>query len=158
MMKNVERAEAIAAYIKKVVDDDPKNTLVLCHAAFGKVLSGVMGLPIITDDVSVDERGEMFAKFRESDDHIQLASFGTSSTGISENRIFRLVLIDVGKDETTIIQSIGRGIRLDGVHNKVDVIDISSNTFYSTKHRKERLKVYKREKYEYHEDNNFICV
>lgn len=158
MSKNVERAEAIATYINKVFKDDTKNTLVLCHAAFGKVLSKVMNLPIITDDVSVDERREMFSRFKTEDGHIQLASFGTSSTGISENRIFRLIMIDVGKDETTIIQSIGRGIRLDGVHNKVDVIDISSNTFYSTKHRKERIKVYKREKYDYHEDSNFIYV
>jgi hypothetical protein len=43
------------------------------------------------------------------------------------------------------MQSIGRGIRLDGVVNKVDVIDISSNMKYGIKHRKERQKLYNTE-------------
>jgi len=139
---NRERAEAIVSFISNL---SPTNTLVLVHAAFGTILSELMDIPLIYDGVDVSERAEMFGKFTTSNDHIQLASFGTSSTGISQNRIFRLILIDVGKDAITTMQSIGRGIRLDGVVNKVDVIDISSNMKYGIKHRKERQKLYNTE-------------
>lgn len=56
--------------------------------------------------------------------------------------------LDVGKNETYILQGIGRGLRLDGVHNSIELIDIHARTKYSMRHLKERLKIYKNESYE----------
>ena len=152
---NKKRIHAIAEFIKSF---DIKNTLILCHPPMGEALVEIFGGVFIRDEVCTDERDRLFEMFGSIDDHCQVASYGTSSTGISENRIFRIVLIDVGKNETRVKQSIGRGLRLDGEHNHIDIIDISADTWYSKNHRSERLKLYKSEKYQVTENDNFIMV
>lgn len=141
---NEDRMKAIAEYIQSL---PKKNTLILCHAQFGNMMCDYLGEKFIYDEISVDERKELFAEFKTRDDLFRYASFGTSSTGISENNILRLVLIELGTDEKLLIQSIGRAIRKDGVVNEVDVIDIGSKTKYAERHRKNRIKVYKSEKH-----------
>ena len=152
---NVHRVQAIYDFIKSL---ETKNTLVLCNPRLGNRLASIDGNPYIDEDTSTDERERLFQGFRSSDEWVVWASYGTSSTGISEDRIFRLILIDVGKNETQILQSIGRLLRLDGVHNSAEVIDISADTKYSKKHREERLKIYRREKFPYTQNENFIMV
>lgn len=139
---NAARCAAIAEYLDTL---PVKNTLVLSHALFGNKLAELMGTTYIDADTPSITRTEMFNQFKERDDVIQHASFGTSSTGISENRIFRLIMIELGCDRKLLVQSIGRAIRLDGEIDEVEVIDIGSNTKYATKHRKERIKIYKKE-------------
>jgi len=157
LLTNQKRIAAIADYLKSL--DLSENTLILCKPQLGKELALHFDVPFIDKDSKTDIRDDVFAQFDEHEsDVLVIASFGTSSTGISKNQIYRLVKIDVGKDETTILQSIGRGMRLDGERNEFEVIDISANTKYSTRHRKERLKVYDRESYPYKLDKNFIMV
>lgn len=151
---NHDRAAAIADYIKSL----PKtNTLILTQAQFGKMLVGYIGGVMIDKDTEVSDRGDLFSEFGKTDEVMQVASFGTSATGISENNIYRLILIDIGKDEKLILQAIGRGLRLDGVHNKIEVVDISSDTIYSNKHSKERRKIYKDSLFN-HSDGDTIDV
>lgn len=140
---NEQRVEAIADFIKSF--DDDINTLILCHPELGNKLAERLDLPFIDKDTKIEQRDELFSKFNKEDGVIVAASFGTSATGISENRIFRGFIIDVGKDETTIKQGIGRYMRLDGEINQVELHDISTNTYYGKKHRKDRCKIYKRE-------------
>jgi len=121
------------------------------------MMSDRLGSDLIVDETPTSERKEMFTKFDDSD-YTLVASFGTSGTGLSINRIFRVILIDVGKNETYIKQSIGRGLRLDGDRNEVEIIDISSNTKYAKKHRKSRIKVYERDEYNYFNSETTITV
>lgn len=143
---NTERVMEIARFISNL---DPVTTLVLCHAQLGNKLGQVMDLPFIDQDTPTKERQRLFKELAESNGGIQLASYDTSGTGISVNEILRVVIIDAGKNETHIKQGIGRGLRLDGVDNKCEVIDISADTYFAKKHRNERIKVYKRDKYPY---------
>jgi len=152
---NKDRIESIAQYIKSL---DPKNTLVLCHPQLGKQLASHFEGRMIADDTPLETREGWFKGFDDSDDFVLCASYGTSGTGISINRIFRLFLIDVGKNEVYIRQGIGRGLRLDGDINHCDVIDISADTKYSKRHRKERIKIYKREKFQYVKSDDAILV
>lgn len=153
---HVGRIGAIADYIKTL---EPTNTLVLCRPQLGVKLASHFNDKMITDNTPTDQRQKWFSEFEESEDPVFLcASFGTGATGISQNRIFRLILIDVGKNNTYIKQSIGRGLRLDGELNHIDVIDISATTKYSKKHKKDRIKVYKQEKFWYSEEDNEIIV
>lgn len=139
---NEERLEAIAKYIESL---DPKNTLILSHAGFGTKLAERMGHEYVHKDTKLKDRKRLFSSFSDGDDVTVQASFGTSATGISENRIFRLILIELGADRKLLIQSVGRGIRLDGDVNEIEVVDIGSNTKFAKKHRKERIKIYKKE-------------
>jgi superfamily II DNA or RNA helicase len=157
-LSNSERIQAIADFIETRHKQDPKNTLILCHAGLGKLMSDYLGVGLIVDETKSEVRDDLFAKFDDMDDHMFCATFGTSGTGISSNRIFRLYLIDVGKNYTYIMQGIGRGLRRDGVVDEVEVVDVSSNNPFAKKHRRERLAIYREEHYEYTEGTSNIIV
>lgn len=151
--KNEARLELIAEYLQGL---DIKNTIVFCHAAQARNLSKIMGLPYVDKDMKYKDREHYYEMFGERDDYILLASYGTSATGLDINRIFRLVILDVGKDLTKIVQSIGRGLRKDGEYNKIDIIDISSDTYYGNRHRNERIKIYNQGNYDYVKDPEYL--
>lgn len=155
---NQQRIQSVAEWIEGIMENDPKNTLVLCHAATGNKIAEQLGIGCIDKNTPVKTRRETFHKFRESDSELLLASFGTSSTGISENDILRMVLVDVGKNKTTVLQSIGRGLRLDGNKNQLEIWDLSSNTKYARQHRSKRRGLYKKEEFEFSEKYAQIYV
>lgn len=152
---NINRVEAIADYIKTF---ETTNTLILCHAAFATRLGEILGYPVIVDKTPTSQREEWFAEFGTRDDMNLIATFDCAGTGISVNRIFREFIIDVGKNERYILQGIGRGLRLDGVHNNIELIDIHARTKYSLRHLKERLKIYKNESFDFVQEKEFIMV
>lgn len=141
---NTERVRRVSEHVSQYTD---KNTLILCQPEIAKAISKHLNIPYIDRNTSIDERERLFSTYGTNDGVLVAASYGTSATGVSENRIFRLVLIDVGKDHTRIKQSIGRGLRLDGVLNQCDVVDIYSNTYYGKKHLTERKKIYREDGY-----------
>lgn len=157
-LNNRDRITTIAEYIKKNHAEDPVNTLILCHNGLGTILSEYLGCGLIVDETPSKERDELFNLFDTTDGHMFCATFGTSGTGISSNRIFRMYMIDVGKNETYIMQGIGRGLRLDGVIDKVEVIDVSSNNKYAKKHRTVRKRIYRREHFPFTEKPEKIMV
>lgn len=140
---NTARLEAIANYINSL----PRmNTLILCQPQAGEILKQYFNDRMIRDETKIADREAWLGEFDIcTEPYYQCASFGTAGTGISVNQIQRVVLIDIGKPETLILQSIGRGVRLDGKTNEVDVLDISSITKYAERHEKIRIKLYKRE-------------
>lgn len=138
--KNEARLKGIIEFIRLL---PPKNTLILGQASLIKRLSEQMDLDYITQKTTHDDRDRLFNGFSNSTSYILPASYGTSSTGISVNEIFRLIIIDPGKSNILVNQSIGRSLRLDGVYDNVDIIDIYSNMPFSKKHAKERKRLYK---------------
>jgi superfamily II DNA or RNA helicase len=155
---NDNRVESIANFISSL---EVKNTLILCHPALGHKLDEFLGdlsVGMIDKDTDEDTRDKYFNFFDTKEDLYLTASFETSATGISKNSIYRIIEIDVGKNETYIKQGIGRGLRLDGEINHCEIIDISANTYYAKKHRKDRVKLYKSEGHPYHESKLKIHV
>lgn len=154
-MATERRLDAIVKYIKAL---PRKNTLILCNPHSGVYIGEFFGGRFIRDSTNNDDRRKWLDQFDDEDnnDVYELcASFGTSGTGISVNQIQRVIMVDIGKAETLIKQSIGRGLRLDGKDNEVEIIDISAFTKYGERHRKERLKIYKAESmlYDYDKDD-----
>ena len=149
LTKNKERLDVIHKYI---VSMEPRNTLVLGDASVVEYLASINGDDFVHQHIEASERDKRFDRFEESvkngDGYILWASYGTSAVGISQNHIFRLILIDAGKSRSRILQSIGRGLRLDGVHDRVDVLDLYSKTPFSKKQKRERIKLYKQQKFE----------
>lgn len=139
-----KRAKPICDYISTL---EPMNTLILCRPELGHHMAKIFGTICIDKDVANETRDMLFNKFSKKGSEIVVASFDTSATGISQNMIHRVILVDSGKDETNVLQGIGRGIRLDGESNRCQIIDISANTLYAVEHRKVRKKIYKREKF-----------
>ena len=146
LLNNKDRIRAIADYIQSL---PPTNTLILCHNSLGVKLSEILNVDVVIDETPVESRSKWYAEFDHKNDYTLVATYGCAGTGLSINRIFRLVMIDVGKNETYILQGIGRGLRRDGEVNKIDVIDISAEMKYSSRHLKDRIKIYQREKFPY---------
>ncbi len=142
--KQEDRIEAVAKFVKKA-RDEYGNTLVLTNNnQFGKkIVKHIDGSEFLFGDSKNKDRFVHYDAFDVENDKILVASSGIAKQGISIDRVFCLVLIDPIKSFTTIIQSVGRGLRLAHDKNFVKVYDISSNMKYGRKHRKNRVKYYK---------------
>lgn len=150
---HTSRIAAIAEFIRNL---DPMNTLVLGYANAVKLMADHFNDDVIVDETPVNKREEMVDRFDTMTDAIVFGSFNTVATGISKNKIYRVIIVDAGKNLTTIMQSIGRGLRIDNEKHHLEVIDISADTKFSVNHRKERKKIYKRESYPFSDDEENI--
>ena len=158
--RNEERLIAISNWIDELKHD---KVLILTHPQAGIYIADTLGLDFIDQETPEDEREACYKKMDINDEPYYLvASYGTASTGISMDKIQAVVLIDVGKTFSRIIQSIGRGLRLDGVNNHLIVYDLYAKLIknykgkpysygFSLKHLKERRKIFKEYEYQYYD-------
>lgn len=155
---NRHRIHTIAEFIDAL---PKKNTLILCHPEQAKKLSEILDINFIDQGTKSTAREKYYREFENHNDYRLAATYGTVGTGISIDEIEQMVLIDVGKNETRILQGIGRGLRLDGITNHCSVYDLYAETwkpdkiskkltrygFSSGTHLRERKRIYKVEKY-----------
>lgn len=139
----------------------PNNTLILVNfLAHGFALEEMFNqrnekLPegkkkqvyFIRGEVENEVREEV-KKIMESDSNvICIAITKIFSTGINIKNIHHVVLAAGGKSSVTVVQSIGRGLRLHPNKKELRIWDISDNGYkYSTNHLKKRLEIYETEK------------
>lgn len=101
---------------------------------------------LIQGDVPIDERTDIKKIMEESNDVILIAQVQTFSTGINVKNIHNIIFPGViGKSSVRIIQSIGRGLRLNKNKTKLRVFDIVANSKYAYKHWEIRQKIYQSE-------------
>jgi len=167
LLTNNKRADEIADMINNLPNE---TTLILCFKEFANKLKGLTEYDVITGDTPEAEREIYYHKLETEKDYHLIATYDTVGTGTSIDEITLLVTIDLGKNETRIVQSIGRGLRKDGKANHLKVIDIYSKmckysiqsnkwidfSYSGTKHVKERIKQYKKLHYPYKEVSNTI--
>ena len=92
------------------------------------------------------ERKDIITDIEKNDNHVCIAMSKIFSTGISINNLHYLLFAYLGKKDTKIIQSIGRGLRKHKRKNKLIIFDLYDNLLYSSKHAEERKKIYKEQK------------
>ena len=151
LLENPQRLRWIAKKIQEISKSG--NTLVL----FNKITTGEILLDIIgkgnADFVfgmtPLTERKEFYDKINKGNNSIVLATMGVASVGINIPRIHNLVMIEPGKSNIRIIQSIGRGIRKTNDKTYLKVYDIYSTLRFSEKHANERKKLYSEQGYPY---------
>lgn len=144
LSKNPKRLEVLADLIIARAEEYG-NTLVLVNSVKqGKALQKLIKDSVfLYGDDDADVRAEWYSMFEQRDDLIVIASLGIASTGISIDRVFNLMLVDIGKSFVRCIQSVGRGLRKGRDKEFVHVCDVHSNLKWSQKHWKERRKYYK---------------
>jgi superfamily II DNA or RNA helicase len=76
-----------------------------------------------------------------------IATVHVAGVGLSIDRIFHLILVDLGKSFVRVIQAIGRGLRTSDDKKHVDVVDVCSNLKYGKDHAAKRVKYYKEANY-----------
>jgi len=149
LLNNTDRLAWMAQRIQEIALTG--NTLVLIdRIATGKALIDLIpGSNFISGEMKSTERKEHYKEINLADNAVMIATYGTTSTGISINRIFNLVLVEPGKSFVRVIQSIGRGLRKADDKEAVDVFDISSTCKFSKRHLTKRVQHYKKVQYPY---------
>jgi superfamily II DNA or RNA helicase len=149
LMANKPRVEKIS----KMILQASKNGNVLClvsNIQIGKKLQKLIPNSVfLKGSTDVELRQEVGELFETDDGIIAIATVNIAGTGWSITRIHVLILIDIGKSFTRVIQSIGRGLRKGDDKTHVDIYDICSDTYFSKKHMSERIRYYKNEKLPY---------
>ena len=159
--KFVNESEKRFFIIAKLIAAAKKNTMVLFNGKdYGKKLfkwlkeNTTKMVYYIDGDIDKKVREEIRKRMEIRDDVVLIASFGTSSTGISINNIFNIFFITSYKSISTILQSIGRGLRKSEKINKffVNIYDISDDLYsgsYEMAHARERIKIYESQGFPY---------
>ncbi len=153
-------------FITKYANTLKGNVLVLFKRVdkHGKILYEMMKESCDADvysihgGVAVDVREEIRKKIddpKSTRKIIITASMGTFSTGANMKKIRHIIFVASTKSNVTVLQSIGRGLRLDGMDNAVTLHDFSddfridSYTNSSMKHLFDRINMYDKEKFPY---------
>jgi superfamily II DNA or RNA helicase len=151
--RNRARSEWIASCVEQQRDAAKGNTLVLVDnipsaRLLAKMIPGAY-LVNGTDMADTSKRQEVYNLFATRDDLVVVATVNVAGTGLSINRIFNLVLVDIGKSFIRVIQAIGRGLRKAHDKDFVNVIDICGDFKYSKQHLAKRVKFYREAGYSY---------
>ena len=91
----------------------------------------------------------------KQDDAVIVASLGTFSTGINIRNLHNIIFASPSKSQIRVLQSIGRGLRKSDNGRMTMLYDISddiswkSRKNYSLVHSLDRLKIYKKETFDY---------
>jgi superfamily II DNA or RNA helicase len=142
------RSEWIANFIQRI-SEQQGNTLVLVSSIkqgrkLQKLIEGSVFIYGQDDDAT---RQEAYQSFASNDNIVVIANVQIAGTGLSIDRIFNLVILDIGKAFTRVIQSIGRGLRMSHDKSHVEVYDIGTNFMFGSRHMARRKTYYKESKY-----------
>ena len=159
--KFVNESERRFYIITKLISGAKQNTMVLFKDRdYGKKIFKWLKentnkmIYYIDGDIDKKVREEIRKRMEIKDDVVLVASFGTSSTGISINKIFNIFFVSSYKSISTVLQSIGRGLRKSEKINKdfVNIYDISDDLYsgcYEMAHARERIKIYEGQGFPY---------
>lgn len=150
-LKYLTTDTARLAWLASRIEEIAKNgnTLVLVdRIESGEKLSEMIpGSIFISGKMKSTKRKEHYKEINFEDNAIMIATYGTTSTGISINRIFNLVLVEPGKSFVRVIQSIGRGLRKADDKDAVEIYDVASKCKFSNRHLLKRKKFYNEVQY-----------
>ncbi len=170
-MKYSDEAQFLSKHEKrnkllaKLAIESKGNTLILCNyvehtETLYNIIKEKVGdsrkVFLITGKVDGDIRNDMRGEIEKENDAILVATFGTTSTGVSIKRLNNIIAASSTKSLIRLLQSIGRGLRK--AHDKTkftwfDIVDAiyvtKSKQNYSYKHFIERLEIYNEQEFEY---------
>lgn len=147
LVTNKERLQWLASRVEQISKSG--NTLVLIdRIETGEKLSEFLpDATFISGKMKATKRKEHYKEINFENNSIMIATYGTTSTGISINRIFNLVLVEPGKSFVRVIQSIGRGLRKADDKDSVQIYDVASKCKFSNRHLLKRKKFYSEVQY-----------
>ena len=102
-----------------------------------------------------DDREQVRELVEKNDNCVIVASYGTFSTGVNIKRIHNIVFASPYKSQIKVLQSIGRGLRLAGDKEQLNIFDLSDDLSYNNKsnytlnHFSERINIYNEQGFDY---------
>lgn len=142
LSKEPTRLQFVAEAVENIRQQG--NTLILVNSIdAGKTLKEMIpDSEFVYGQTKQKDRTSTYKGVNSEETTVIIATYQVASVGINIPRIFNLVTIESGKSFVRVIQSIGRAIRVAKDKNFARIFDISSDSKYSKKHLKERVKYY----------------
>jgi superfamily II DNA or RNA helicase len=148
-------------FIVKVALSTEGTTLLLVrnretHAkVLVEMLKAVSKRPVyyVAGDVDAEDR-ELIRQTANAEDCLIVGTFGTMATGVNIPNIRNVIFGSPSKSSITVLQSIGRGLRLHTdkshmtLYDLIDDLRHKSRENYAYAHAIERLSIYRKEKFE----------
>lgn len=151
LQRNPKRLHWIVNHIQYLRDNKRGNVLCLVDSiAFArKIASRIPNAICINgkDVKSPKDRKDVYDLFKDNDDVVVIATVNIAGVGLSINRIFNMVFIDLGKSFIRVIQAVGRGLRKAKDKDHVNITDICSDLKYGKKHVRIRMNYYTEQQY-----------
>jgi superfamily II DNA or RNA helicase len=147
--ENEKRIQHLAESIKEFSNDGNTLVLVRNHGYQDALLKNIPEAIGLSGHDKGSYRHKIYQETNNKNNAILICTYGIASTGIDIARLFNLVLIEPGKNNIPVIQSIGRGLRKSDDKNNVNIYHISSDAKFSSKHIKEVERIYKDNRYPY---------
>ena len=133
-----------------------KNTLIIVDKidhgeTLEKLLKEQTGKDVyfIRGSVEMEDREKLRELMEKNNNIICVAMSRIFAVGINIKNLHYVIFAQGGRAKVTIIQSIGRGLRLHEEKECLVLIDIADDTHYGSKHLLDRLTYYEDEKIEY---------
>lgn len=150
LVANAPRNKWIADFIADLAASDGNTMVLVSSIPVGKKLQKMIG-----DEKSVfvygkddaDVRKQAYNLFETHNNIIVIANVQIAAVGLSIDRIFNLVLLDIGKAFTRVVQAIGRSLRMASDKTHAEVWDIGTNYSFGAAHAKKRCTFYKEAAY-----------
>ena len=144
-----KRIAHLAEMIREITKDG--TTLVLVrNRAYQKRLAELLPeATFLNGDDKGSYRHKIYQETNEKDNAILGCTYGIASVGIDVPRLKNLVLIEPGKKNIPVVQSIGRGLRKADDKEWVMVYHVGSDARFSSKHVTEVQRIYKEHQYPY---------
>jgi superfamily II DNA or RNA helicase len=142
------RNEYLADFISRT--GEKGNTLILVSSVKqGKTLATLIGdsCVFLYGKDKEKDRQTAYDLFETSDNITVIANVQIAGTGLSIDRVFYLILLDIGKSFTRVVQAIGRGLRMSSDKKHVDMYDIGTNYSFGAGHARQRAKYYSEARY-----------
>lgn len=149
LILDTQRNQVLAEFIETTSESG--NTLILVSSVKqGKTIAKLIG-----DDKCIflygkdkeKDRKMAYDLFETQNNIIVIANVQIAGTGLSIDRVFNLVLVDIGKSFTRVVQAIGRGLRMAADKTHVNLYDIGTNYSFGASHTRQRAKYYADAKY-----------
>ena len=151
-------------FISKLVSTLEGNTLVLAQYIEKQLVPLCLMITELCEDRTIhfiygatptDDRERVRGLVEKSDNAIIVASYGTFSLGVNIQRIHNIVFASPYKSQIKVLQSIGRGLRLAGDKEQLNLFDIADSLVYNNKnnytlnHFSERINIYNEQGFDY---------
>lgn len=160
---NEKRTNLISKFLNTFEDNSIilVDTVEYCDLLYNQLTKECPNKTFAIIHGKIKNREDIIEEMKSSDkNYVIIATFGTMSTGVSIKNLTNVYLVDCGKSDKRIRQSIGRAMRiLEGKNNSM-IIDfrdnIKNSNFY--RHSRERLSTYKEQHFpiSYHKTN--LCI
>ena len=151
--------------VQNLALDQEGNTLVLFQYVekHGKIIYDLIKdkaherrkVFFVSGEVDAEVREEIRGIVEQQKNAIIVASLGTFSTGVNIRNLHNIIFASPSKSQVKVLQSIGRGLRKSEDGRATTLYDIMDDMHYKQKknytllHGLERMKIYKREKFDY---------